>query len=202
MSRAPAARSGFASSPSEQDVLGGITLARMWRDLEYLCGFDRTSGTDGERRAMEYIATTLRAEGMKVDVHAFGAYLSYPISGTIAVEDGRGLPAEIPAKTRAFSGNTPPGGLAAEVIYVAGGHDLFRDTETHRRLERAAVEGRIVLSEAGSRRNMQAAQEQGAVAYIHMWPSDEDAIHEGIVSPVYRRATAHRRGAIRSLGCH
>lgn len=189
MSRAPAARSGFVPSPVEQDLLSGITLARMWRDLEYLCGLDRASGTEGERRAMEYIASTLRAEGMQVDFDAFDAYLSYPISGTITVEDGKDLPAEIIAKTRAFSGNTPPGGVGGEVIYVAGGHDLFRDTETHRRLERAAVEGRIVLSEAGSRRNMQAAQEQGAVAYIHMWPSDEDAVHEGIVSPVWGSPT-------------
>lgn len=184
-----------ALTEEETGVLAAVTPGRMWRDLEFLCGFDRTSGTDGERRAMDYIASALRGEGIKVEVHAFDAYLSYPLSGTITVEDGRDLPAEIPAKTRAFSGNTPPGGLAAEVVYVAGGHDLFRDTETHRRLERAAVEGRIVLSEAGSRRNMQAAQEQGAVAYIHMWPSDEDAIHEGIVSPVWGAPTPEATAA-------
>ncbi|MGH2373685.1 MAG: M28 family peptidase [bacterium] len=195
MSRTPATRSGLAPSPIEQDLLAGITLARMWRDLEFLCGLDRASGTEGERRAMEYIATTLRADGVRVDVHTFDAYLSYPITGTITVEAGEGLPADIPAKTRAFSGNTPPGGLGAEVIYVAGGHDLFRDTETHRRLERAAVEGKIVLSEAGSRRTMQTAQEQGAVAYIHMWPSDEDAIHEGIVSPVWGSPTPEASAA-------
>ena len=182
-------------SPSEQAVLDAITPARMWRDLEFLCGIDRTSGTEGERRAMEYIASSLRAEGVPVEVHAFDAYLSYPIAGAIAVVSGNGLPAEMPAKTRAFSANTPSEGVTAEVVYVQGGHDLFRDTETHRRLESAPVAGKIVLSEAGSRRNMQAAQEQGAVAYVHMWPSDEDAIHEGIVSPVWGAPTPEMAGA-------
>ncbi len=195
MTRPTAARDGLAPSPAERTVLDQITPARMWRDLEFLCGFDRTSGTDGERRAMEYIAATLRADGIPVEVHAFDAYLSYPVSGGITVVAGAGLAPEIPAKTRAFSGNTPPGGLTAEVVYVPGGHDLFRDTETHRRLESAAVDGRIVLSEAGSRRNMQAAQERGAVAYIHMWPSEEDAIHEGIVSPVWGTPTPESAGA-------
>ncbi len=176
-------------SADEQQVLSAIAPDRMWRDLEFLCGFDRASGTEGERRAMDYIAGSLRAEGIAVDVHAFDAYLSYPLAGSVAVVAGRGLPPEIKAKTRAFSTNTPPEGVVAEVVYVPGGTDLFRDTETHRRLAGAGVAGKIVLSEAGSRRNMQAAQEQGAVAYLHTWPSEEDAIHEGIVSPVWGAPT-------------
>lgn len=180
---------------SERTVLDAIHLDRMWRDLEFLCAIDRTSGTEGERRAMEYIAASLRAEGIPIDVHAFDAYLSYPIEGRITVVAGSGLPDVLAAKTRAFSGNTPADGLTAEVVYVPGGHDLFRDTETHRRLEAAAVAGKIVLSEAGSRRNMQAAQERGAVAYIHLWPSDENAIHEGIVSPVWGAPTPETASA-------
>ncbi|MGH2349346.1 MAG: M28 family peptidase, partial [bacterium] len=191
----PSAAQGPALSPAERAVLDGIVPDRMWRDLEFLCGFDRASGTAGERRAMEYIADTLRAEGVTVEVHAFDVYLSYPLGGAITVLSGEALPAEIPAKTRAFSGNTQQGGVTGELIYVPGGHDLFRDTETHRRLEGAGVEGRIVLSEAGSRRNMQAAQEHGAIAYLHMWPSDEDAIHEGIVSPVWGAPTPETAGA-------
>ena len=144
---------------------------------------------------MEYIASTLRSDGVTVEVFAFDAYLSYPIAGAVTVVAGSGLAGEMPARTRAFSGNTPPEGVTADIVYVPGGHDLFRDTETHRRLEGASVAGKIVLSEAGSRRNMQAAQEHGAVAYVHMWPSDEDAIHEGIVSPVWGAPTPESAGA-------
>ncbi len=186
----PLIRPGAATlSADEQQILDRIAPDRMWRDLEFLCGFDRTSGTGGERRAMDYIAERLRAEGIAVDVHTFDAYLSYPIAGSITVVAGQGLPPEIKAKTRAFSANTSPEGVTAEVVYVPGGTDLFRDTETHRRLAGAGIAGKIVLSEAGSRRNMQAAQEQGAVAYVHTWPSEEDAIHEGIVSPVWGAPT-------------
>lgn len=176
-------------SNAEQKVLDQIVPSRVWRDLELLCSLDRTSGTDGEAKAMAYIADSLKATGVEVELHSFDAYLSYPISGDVTVIAGEGLPPGFAAKTRAFSGNTPPDGLAAEVIYVPGGHDLFRDTETHRRLDDAGIAGKIVLSEAGSRRNMQAAQEKGAVAYIHAWPSDEDALHEGIVSPIWGSPT-------------
>jgi len=177
------------STQGASDVLSAIDPQRMWRDLEALCRLDRTSGSYGERRAMEYITAGLRDAGIDVEVHEFDAYLSYPIAGGITVLRGEGLPPTIAARTRAFSANTPPEGVSGEVLYVAGGHDLFRDTETHRRLDAAAIAGKIVLSEAGSRRNMQAAQARGALAYIHMWPSDEDAIHEGIVSPVWGAPT-------------
>ncbi len=182
----PAAPPGPSLLPqAELTVIEQVSVPRMWRDLEFLCTLDRTSGTDGERRAMEYIAAELRAAGIQVEVHTFDAYLSYPVTGGITVVAGEGLPTEIAAKTRAFSATTPLEGITGDVVYVPGGVDLFRDTETHRRIEGAGVAGKIVLSEAGSRRNMQAAQEHGAVAYIHAWPSDEDAIHEGIVSPVW-----------------
>jgi hypothetical protein len=167
----------------------------MWRDLEFLCGFDRTSGTDGERRAMNYIAGALRAEGIRVDVHEFDAYLSYPVEGRIDVVAGSDLTPSVATRTRAFSTNTPPDGVTAELVYVAGGHDIFRDVDTYKRLDAARISGKIVLSEAGSRRNMQAAQANGAVAYVHMWPSDEDAIHEGIVSPVWGAPTPDHAGA-------
>ncbi|MDR7545615.1 MAG: M28 family peptidase [Armatimonadota bacterium] len=179
----------------ESDVSGTIDAQRMWRDLEALCRLDRTSGSYGERRAMEYIAAGLRDAGIGVQVYEFDAYLSYPIAGGITVVSGEGLPPTIAARTRAFSANTPPEGTSGEVIYVPGGHDIFRDTETHRRLEAAAIAGKIVLSEAGSRRNMQAAQARGAVAYIHMWPSEEDAFHEGIVSPVWGAPTPQTAAA-------
>jgi hypothetical protein len=168
----------------------------MWRDLEFLCNIDRSSGTDGERRAMDYIAQTLRADGIRVDVHELDAYLSYPIEGGIDVVAGDMVAGVgLAAKTRAFSPNTPADGVIADLVYVAGGHDLFRDMDTYKRLDAAQVSGNIVLSEAGSRKNMQAAQANGAVAYVHMWPSDEDAIHEGIVSPVWGAPTPDHAGA-------
>ncbi len=144
---------------------------------------------------MEYIAATLRAAGLTVDVFEFDAYLSYPIAGSVTVVGGAGLPPEIAAKTRAFSANTGPEGVTGEVVYVPGGHDIFRDTDTYRHLEAQPIAGKIVLSEAGSRRNMQAAQERGAVAYLHTWPSEEDALHEGIVSPVWGAPTPENAGA-------
>jgi len=52
-------------------------------------------------------------------------------------------------------------------------------------LEQQQLAGKIVMSEGGGRQNMMTAHRLGAIAYIHMWPSGEDVLHEGIVSPVW-----------------
>lgn len=175
----------------EKRLLQGVSAEEMQRHLEVLCAIDRTSGTEGEFRAVEYLADVLRGYGMEPVVHEFDAYLSYPVAGGLTVVSGPGVegPEEIRAKTRAFAGNTPPEGVEGELVYVPGGKDMFRDMETHKRLADLDLRGKVVISEGGGRQNMIMAQERGAAAYIHMWPSDEDYIHEGIVTPVWGTPT-------------
>ena len=165
---------------SERTFVGEVDVNEMWKHLQFLCDFDRTSGTPGEDKAMLYIADVLKSYGITVKIHEFSAYLSYPISAKVVV-GGK----ELMAKTRAFSDSTPAGGVEAEIVYVPGGSDMFTDTETVERLKKVNLSGKIVLSEGGGRDNMIMSRRLGAVGYIHMWPSDEDVIHEGIVTPVW-----------------
>ncbi|HHX28656.1 MAG: M28 family peptidase [Bacillota bacterium] len=168
----------------ERTFTGEVDVKEMWKHLEFLCAIDRTSGTPGEDKAMLYIADVLKSYGVTVKVHEFKAYLSYPVSAKVVV-DGT----EIQAKTRAFSDSTPVDGIEGEIVYVPGGSDMFTDTETVERLKQADLTGKIVLSEGGGRDNMIMSRRLGAVGYIHMWPSDEDVIHEGIVTPVWGTPT-------------
>ncbi|MDP2872208.1 MAG: M28 family peptidase [Bacillota bacterium] len=168
---------------SEQALLDSIDVATMWRHLEYLCTLDRTSGSPGEREAAGYLLAELQRYGCEVRRHEFDAYLSYPVSGCLLVPGV--APGEFAAKTRAFSASTPPGGATGEIIYVPGSSDMFTDTQTVERLRRLDLRGKIVLSEGGGRENMVTARRLGAAAYIHMWPSDEPVIHEGIVTPIW-----------------
>lgn len=169
---------------AELTFTGEVDVKEMWKHLEFLCAIDRTSGTPGEDKAMLYIADVLKSYGVKVKVHEFKAYLSYPVSAKV-VAGGT----EIEAKTRAFSDPTPEEGIEGEIVYVPGGSDMFTDTETVERLKKADLTGKIVLSEGGGRDNMIMSRRLGAVGYIHMWPSDEDVIHEGIVTPVWGTPT-------------
>ncbi len=178
----------------EAAILNEVSRDEMWKHMEFFCGFDRTSGTENEFRAVDYIVRTLQSYGAPVEVHEFESYLSYPISARLVVFTGG--PREVRAKTRSFSASTPADGIEGEIVYIPGGRDMFRDYETRRRLEQLDLRGKIVLSEGGGRQNMIAAQRLGAVGYIHMWPSDEDYIHEGIVSPVWGTPTPDSAGTI------
>ena len=154
----------------------------MWRHLERICSWDRLSGSPGEAKAVDYVVDCLKGYGIPVEVHSFEAYLSNPISGGMEVA-GR----KIRAKTRAFSASTD--GVTGEIVYVPGGSDMFKDTETAGRIAAADLRGKIVLTEGGGRSNMIAAYRGGAVGFVHMWPSDEPYVHEGTVSPVWGTPT-------------
>ena len=172
---------------TELDLLGAVQIDEMWRHLEYLCTLDRTSGSPGELAAGQYLADALERYGCEVRMHQFDAYLSYPLSARLLASIGpdMGAQSEFPAKTRSFSAATGPSGASGEIIYVPGSEDMFTDTATADRLRQLDLRGKIVLSEGGGRDNMITARQRGAVAYIHLWPSDEGFIHEGIVTPIW-----------------
>lgn len=170
---------------TELNLINDVDIAEMWKHLEFLCDIDRTSGTEGEYKSVRYIAEILKSYGIDVKINEFMAYLSYPKWAQIQTVDGR----IIEAKTRAFSEATPEEGVEGEIVYVPGGSDMFTDTETVERIKSSNLAGKIVLSEGGGRQNMIMARRMGAVGYIHLWPSDEDVIHEGIVTPIWGTPT-------------
>ena len=178
----------------EQTVLAHINASEMMPHMVELCKHDRLSGGPGERAAMDYLLGALRAYGLEPQVHEFDAYLSNPRFGQLEVLG----PAQrvITAKTRSFAAATPVKGTLGEMVYVPGNHDMFKDVDTHERIAMLDLRGKVVLSDAGGRSNMIAAQRQGALGYVHMWPSDEPYCHEGTVSPVWGQPTPETIGLL------
>ncbi|NMB25891.1 MAG: M28 family peptidase [Firmicutes bacterium] len=180
----------------EQNLINELSAKELMRHVEYFCQLDRTSASSGEFEAIDYIVAELKALGIPVDVHEFDAFLSFPQKASVEVleqdccSEHAKVEQVLRAKTRAFSGATPPEGVTGEVVYVPGGSDMFTDFDTKAKLEQSQLAGKVVMSEGGGRQNMLTAHKLGAVAYIHMWPSDEDVLHEGIVSPVWGTPTA------------
>jgi N-acetylated-alpha-linked acidic dipeptidase len=171
-----------------QRFLDSISGDEMWTHLEKLCQWDRTSGTEGELEAVDYVKSVLEGYGLPVEIHEYRAYLSYPEHGALTLT-GSGEKREIQAKTRAFSASTGPEGVSGEIVSIQGGKNMFKADDAVNQISPETVGGKIVLSESGSRGSMLAAQAAGALGYIHMWPSDEDVIHEGIVTPVWGTPT-------------
>lgn len=169
-------------------LVDSISIDHMWQNLEKLVEWDRTSGTQGEYEAVNYVKSVLESYGLPVTIHEYRAYLSYPVSGALSVQlDGETV--DLKAKTRAFSANTPPEGLTGEIVSIKGGTNMFQADDAVNQISPETVGGKIVLSESGSRGSMLAAQEAGALGYVHMWPSDEHVLHEGIVTNVWGTPT-------------
>lgn len=182
-------------STLQEKLMSDVSVDEMWKHLEKLCEWDRTTGTDGEYAAVDYVRSVLESYGLPVTMHEYRAYISHPISGGLEVEfDGK--PTAIDAKTRAFSANTPPQGISGDLVSIKGGKNMFEADNAVNLISPETVGGKIVLSESGSRGSMLAAMKAGAVGYIHMWPSDEDVIHEGIVTPVWGTPTPENAGNI------
>lgn len=177
------------------ELLDSISVDEMWKHLEKLCEWDRSTGTEGELAAVDYVRSVLESYGLPVTVHEYRAYISHPISGGLEVEIG-GQGEKIAAKTRAFSANTPPEGVSGALVSIQGGKNMFKADNAVNLISPETVGGKIVLSESGSRGSMLAAKNAGALGYIHMWPSDEDVIHEGIVTPVWGTPTPESAGNI------
>src|SRR5215217_983230 len=152
----------------EAALLERIDPDRMMRDVAYLSTLRRHAGTPDEAAAFAHIARECRAAGI-VDVreHAFDAYLSFPVAGTLTVE-GLG---PIRAKTRSFGAST----------------------------DGRPVRGKIVLSDRGRPDTILAAGRAGALAHIHYWASDEDAIHEQISTTIWGTPTPDSIGRLPTI---
>jgi hypothetical protein len=175
-------------SDLQRRLLESISVDEMWKHLEQLCQWDRNTGSEGEFAAVDYIKRVLESYGLPVQIHEYRAYLSYPVAGGLKVEmDGQTF--DIAAKTRAFSANTPPEGVTGGLVSIQGGTNMFKADNAVNQITPETVGGKIVISESGSRGTMLAAKDAGAIGYIHMWPSDEEVIHEGIVTPVWGTPT-------------
>jgi len=185
----------------EKSILSSISGQEMYRHLEWFNGVDRTSGTEGDYRAVDYVVDYLKKHGVHVDVYEFDAYISHPIRASLRLVHPEER--EFRCKTRAMSASTVPQGVRAEVVYVPtrhGGVGLLEGVAEDE-YSGTDVAGKIVLSERGGPDGIWDAQKHGAIGHIHLWPSDEDVVHEMIASPVWGTPTPETKDRIPTIAC-
>jgi len=181
------------TAPSfEEKLRSAVSARRLQVHLKKFSTLHRETGGPDERAAVDYIAETLRADGIDVQVHEFSGFVSLPREASLNVV---GLePTSIPCRPRSFGANTPPGGLEGELVFVGSLEEdrskmIFARTGEESDYEGKDVRGKIVLGTAGGPDGVKRAHDHGAIAYIHMWPSGEDAIHEMIVTSIWGTPT-------------
>jgi len=164
------------------EVMAAVDADRMWQTLEYFSTLNRDSGKTGEHKACQYIADQLTAANVPHEMYRFDAYLSHPISAGIKIYHPRYH--EFKTLTHSFSGNTPPQGVAGEVVFIGSPEfdpGMSMDTSLFENID---LRGKIVLAEGLVRPwKTTVAQEKGAVALINANVTDRR--HNMIVSTAW-----------------
>lgn len=192
----------------EQALRDEVSVERLKAHLEVFSRLFRDSGSEDERRAAEYIAERMREYGVATEILEFDGYISWPREGTLTIVDDQGGTQEIPVRTRSFGASTPPGGIEAELVFIPftkppKGEMIFSHRAVAGDYAGRDVRGKIVLTADGGPDGVRRAQERGALAHIHIWPSDEPVIHEMIATSIWgtpTRESAPRIPRIPSLG--
>ncbi|MGH7428621.1 MAG: M28 family peptidase, partial [Candidatus Methylomirabilaceae bacterium] len=186
----------------ESRLRSAVSSRRLAAHLKRFSALHRDTGGPDERAAVTYIVETLRGQGIAVQVHEFRGFVSLP--GRASLEVRSAQPLSLPCRPRSFSANTPPGGLEGELVF-AGSLEEDRSTMIFARTGEEAdydgvdARGKIVLGTAGGPDGAKRAYEHGAIAYIHMWPSGEDAIHEMIVTSIWGTPTPESIGRLPAI---
>jgi hypothetical protein len=191
----------FAALPAvaraERALLARIDPDRMMRDVASLSALERLAGTVDEAQAFRYLADECRKAGIAdVREESFDAFLSFPLAGTLCV-DGLG---PIRTKTRAFAVSTGGAEVSGEIVFVPtrGGTALFTGDGSHD-YDDIDVRGKIVISDRGRPDTILVAGRAGALAHIHYWASDEDAIHEQITTTIWGTPTPDSIGRLPTI---
>jgi N-acetylated-alpha-linked acidic dipeptidase len=193
----------------EQQVRNEVSAERLQEHLELFSTLFRDSGSEDEWKAARYIVDQMHSYGIDAEIQEFDSLISWPLAGKLELLDGRGQVIEsLTTRTRSFGMQTPPGGVEAELVFVPfaapeQGAMIFSHRAVAGDYTGIDARGRAVLTADGGPDGIRRAQEQGAVAHIHIWPSDEPLVHEMIGTSVWGTPTpesAQRLPSIPVLG--
>jgi N-acetylated-alpha-linked acidic dipeptidase len=183
----------------EERLRRAVSPRRLQAHLKRFSTLHRETGSPDERAAVDYIVDTLRRDEIAIQVHEFRSFVSFPRDAALEVRAPESF--ALPCRPRSFSATTPSEGIEGELVF-AGSLDedrskmIFARTGGDADYDGVDARGKIVLGTAGGPDGVKRAAENGAIAYIHMWPSGEDAIHEMIVTGIWGTPTPETIGRL------
>lgn len=157
---------------AEQELVAAVSGDTLMDYTRSIAQWVRLSGSEDEAKAFAYVADVCRSFGMRVELHAADALVSWPGKATLEVLGA--TPASFPCITHAFAGSTPPGGIEGEAIEERGANP-------------GDLRGKVVISDglANPGKGM-AAEAAGVLAQINI---NDQFVHEMIISPVWGTPT-------------
>ncbi|MGG3470239.1 M28 family peptidase [Neobacillus pocheonensis] len=156
----------------------------LYQHAETLSQWERLTGEEEAEKAVDYIVEELHRHHIQHNRYQFDGYFSDPVHGHVSVIAPKHL--DIRAKTRSFGLHLPQG-IKGRVIYDCDS-EKKRSVNGHAdRFEK--MKGKIVVSWNYYEDYVKKIDSSGAIGLIHIWPSNEVAIHEETVGTVWGTPT-------------
>jgi N-acetylated-alpha-linked acidic dipeptidase len=173
--------------PNTNPIQAEVSASEIGRTLRAI-DVDRTSGSDGERAAAQYLDRKLSEYGIAHTTYSTRLYLSWPGRAHL-VEPGIGA---IAGKTAAFSASTPPDGLRGQLLFDPKltrrvDRTLVFDSDVHDRIP-------VVRGIADTEALVRAGQQAGALAVLQI--DATDILHEDIVTTTWGTPTTESAGRL------
>lgn len=158
------------------DLVARVDSERLMSTTATIAQWERLSGSDGERKAFDYIESVLRELGYSCERHHPVCLVSIPREASLEIV-GEAEP--IQCITQSFGVSTPSGGIELDLVDAGAG--------SNSELARAGAPGNAVLMDGLATPNTVAPTETfGAAAVIH---NSGEQIHEMTISPVWGSPT-------------
>ena len=103
----------------EQAVRQAVSASKLMEYTRNIARWVRSSGSEPEARAFDYLETTLRGFGLDVHREQHDALISWP--GKASLEVVGTPPRDVECITHAFAAPTPADGLEGEVVDLGAG---------------------------------------------------------------------------------
>lgn len=184
-----------SESTLEQQLRQDVSADNLQQHLNVFSTLFRDTGSEDEWNAARYIDKAMKSFGIESEILEFDSLISWPLEGKLEILDSDGaIEEDIKVRTRAFGAQTPKGGLTAELVFVPfaqpeSGEMIFSHRAMAGDYTGIDVQGKVVITQDGGPDGIRRAQERGAAGHIHIWPSDENVVHEMIGTSVWGTPT-------------
>lgn len=168
----------------EQEVLDAVSIDVPWAVVEKFSTIHRLSGTEDERKAVDYLIGKLTEFGIPHVLYEPECFISLPISASVRLAEPDGK--TFRAKTPSMSVSTDGEEVVGELVYISskGGSQAGDVFSTGVSFGGQDVAGKIVMTEGfaspGKVNDVMAA---GGIGGIFINPGE--AIHEGICTTIW-----------------
>src|SRR4051812_40968644 len=193
---------GWREPVLEREVLESISLEVPWAAVERFSTLVRSSGSEQEREAVDYLIARLHAWDVPNHLYEPTCFISIPLAATLRVDKPGGQ--EFHAKTVAMSVSTEGEEISGELVYVPPRilQDVADDWSYGLDFSGIDARGKIVIADGmaapGRVLDVMAA---GALAGIFVNPGER--IHESICTTIWGTPdldSAGRQPAVPVLG--